>query len=888
MKVPWPQPFEDGDVGSFLEDFEDVADVAGIKSDRGKLVALRALLKGRAKAVLDAARRGPEKLDWAAAKEALLDGFSTAADRQESMRRFREAQFGVGTDPLIFAVSLRSTLSRGLPEADEATTELLLVDKFLSSLPIAVRSQLNVARIARPMSLEELATASRQLISENETVANLQVTQEENRWQQMQNTIDELTTEVSALRMKNMVKRRNGLCFRCGKPGHWWRQCPQNRLNNLSNKRFNNCLLHGQTRAVIGAIDIKALQAEFEIDGTREICLVDTGAAISLTQKRPVGELNQCDTIVRTVGGFTLKIDGTTMRNVKIGGSVIKQTFLISPESKQTILGMDFLKQIGAVINLKDGKIATRFGSVKLTTNNHSEIGELNIQDRVSVISCTNRRLSEAIEPYQELFTGDHDQYGYCDWVEHEIPLEKKSFKPFAQRRLPVNLEPEIRQQVTIMLREDIIEETRSKYNSPILMVKKPNGKFRFCVDFRRLNDITINQVTNVPAVTEIFDRLQNARFFTVFDLRSGYWQVPIKKEDRPKTAFTVGDKQYCFKRMPFGLSGAPSTFRRLMLKVLDGLPNTAVYGDDIIIYSTNEVEHAAAVVAVLQRIKEAGLRINGSKAQIAKQSVTLLGHKVGQGKIEPLPEKLLSLESCPIPKSKRELRRFLGRAGFYSRFIRNFNMIASPLYELLKKESAFHWPESANQAFRKIQQLVTGEQLTLKLPSFDQAFCVSTDASDNAIGAVLKQSQGVVEYASRILTPAERNYSTTEKECLAIVWALDKWRPYLLGRRFHVETDHKPLQWIKVAKDPRGKLARWALRLQEYDFTIQHVPGNENHLPDILSRAHEVDEFPAIAYGVNAFEMESDITALHRAQRADTAISQIIDTSLAGKDPPE
>lgn len=324
------------------------------------------------------------------------------------------------------------------------------------------------------------------------------------------------------------------------------------------------------------------------------------------------------------------------------------------------------------------------------------------------------------------------------------------------------------------------------------------------------------------------------------------------------------------------------------MLKVLDGLSNTAVYGDDIIIYNTNAMEHAADLGAVLKRIKEAGLKINGPKAQIAKQSVTLLGHKVGNGRIEPLQEKLLTIKSFPMPKSKRELRRFLGRAGFYSRFVKNFNEVASPLFDLLKKDTKFDWPEQAIQAFHKIQQLVTGEQLTLKIPALNQDFIVATDASDVAIGAVLKQGHEVVEYASRVLTSAERNYSTTEKECLAIVWALDKWRPYLLGRRFHVETDHRPLQWIKSAKDPRGKLARWALKLQEYDFTIRHVPGSENHLPDILSRTPDTKDLPDVAFGAHAMEIEGDITALQQAQRADAVLSRVIDAVLSGERPQE
>ena len=273
------------------------------------------------------------------------------------------------------------------------------------------------------------------------------------------------------------------------------------------------------------------------------------------------------------------------------------------------------------------------------------------------------------------------------------------------------------------------------------------------------------------------------------------------------------------------------------MLKVVEGLTNTIIYGNDIVIYSDTWDEHTKHVVSTLERIKQAGLRINRVESQFAKQSVVLLGHMLGQGKIQPLSEKLLTMEPLPVPKSKRDLRRFLGRVGFYSRFIKDFSEVAKPLYELLKKGETIQWSDDAQRCRERIHKLVTGKHLTLQLPEVKQDFVVSTDASDMGIGAVLKQKNGIVEYANRVLTQAEQKYSTTEKECLAIVWALDKWRPYLMGRRFHIETDHKPLEWIKSAKDPRGKLARWTLRLQEYDFTISHVPGRDNHLRDILSR---------------------------------------------------
>ncbi|MGL5708984.1 MAG: reverse transcriptase domain-containing protein, partial [Aeromonas sp.] len=435
-----------------------------------------------------------------------------------------------------------------------------------------------------------------------------------------------------------------------------------------------------------------------------------------------------------------------------------------------------------------------------------------------------------------------------------------------------------------------IIEEATSPFNSPVVMVKKTNGKYRFCVDFRKLNDITINLAVHVPSVSEVFDQLQGSKIFTVLDLRSGYWQVPIREEDRDKTAFTVANKQYRFRRMPFGLSGAPFTFRKLMVRLLNELENVAVYGDDIVIFSDSVQDHRRHLESVLRRISEAGLRINGGKSQVNKETVTLLGHIVGRGEIRPLPEKLTQIGNAEPPKSKRELRKFLGQAGFYSKFVPDFNSKAAPLFEILRKDNIFKWTDETQQAFKILQAETSGNHPTLRLPKLNGEFTVTTDASDRGIGAVLQQEGKPVEYASRVLTSAEQKYSTTEKECLAIVWALEKWRPYLLGRKFHVKTDHKPLEWLKTARDPRGKLARWTLKLQEYDFSIGYIPGSQNHMADYLSRISDEDHLPSLAYGANALTVafEHDPSQLVEAQEEDRLISQIKRALLAGDQLPQ
>jgi hypothetical protein len=233
------------------------------------------------------------------------------------------------------------------------------------------------------------------------------------------------------------------------------------------------------------------------------------------------------------------------------------------------------------------------------------------------------------------------------------------------------------------------------------------------------------------------------------------------------------------------------------------------------------------------------------------------LGHIVGNGQVRPLPEKLESIQNYPAPKTKRQLRSFLGLVGYDSKFIPRFSEIALPLFQMLQKDRKFDWTPELQSSFENLKSKVASSPKCLVLPKPNEAFCVSVDASDIGIGAVLSQPSGIIEYASRVLTSAEKNYSTTEKECLAIVWALEKWRSYLLATEFTVKTDHKPLTWLMTTKDPRGRLALRTLRLQEFAFTVKHISGKDNEIPDTLLRpSRESDELSAVAIPVGSLTM--------------------------------
>ena len=325
---------------------------------------------------------------------------------------------------------------------------------------------------------------------------------------------------------------------------------------------------------------------------------------------------------------------------------------------------------------------------------------------------------------------------------------------------------------------------------------------------------------------------------FSTLDLQSGYWQLPVHPEDQPKTAFSPGPGMglFQFRWMPFGLTGAPASFQSLMDKVCRGLPFTTTYLDNVLVHSATMEEHKAHLHALFQRISAAGLTLRGKKCHLGMSKVTYLGHEFSAAGTEPDSQKMAAVQEWEAPKDVTDLRSFLGLASYYRRYISNFADIAAPLHHLTDKGVPFVWDAECQSAFDLLKTRLT-QALVLRYPDYsDSTFQLLTDASAVGLGVILEQDGHVIAYASRTLTQVERNYSVIKKECLALVYGMKQFCHYLLGHHFKVLMDHAPLQWLSTQK-MEGLLARWALAIQEYDFSIVYRKGCLNGNADALSQ---------------------------------------------------
>ena len=454
--------------------------------------------------------------------------------------------------------------------------------------------------------------------------------------------------------------------------------------------------------------------------------------------------------------------------------------------------------------------------------------------------SVQRKKLAEVITQYREVFP---DVPSKTNVIEHDVDVgDSAPIKQHPCRVSPMKKEL-LDKEVQYMLENDIIEESQSNWSSPCILVPKHDGGFRFCTDFRKVNDKTKSDSFPIPRIADCIDQIGNAKFVSTFDMLKGYWQVPLTQRAREISAFVTPSGLYQYKVMPFGMKNAPATFQRMVNKLVRDIDGCEGYIDDVVIFSDNWSEHIRQIKRFFQIMREAKLTINLMKSEFGNATVKYLGHIVGQGQVRPLDAKIQTIVKYPIPTSRKELARFLGMAGYYRNFCLNFSDIAAPLTNLLSKKVKFVWTDDCQMAFDKVKLLLQKSPVS-KSPDYEKPFKLIIDSSDVGTGSVLAQeaSDGLdhpVSYFSKKFLKYQKNYSVVEKETLGLVLALEHFDVYLGSTPFTIKvyTDHNPLTFLKTMKNKNQRLVRWSLALQEYNLEIQHIPGSENVVADALSR---------------------------------------------------
>jgi hypothetical protein len=464
-----------------------------------------------------------------------------------------------------------------------------------------------------------------------------------------------------------------------------------------------------------------------------------------------------------------------------------------------------------------------------------------NVKISENLNKCRNVELTTMLESFPDVFS---DRPGNTDLVEHKIDttsVEPVRTKPYP---VPYNMRSDIRKEIQDMLELKVIEESNSPYGSPIVMIKKRDGSNRFCVDYRKLNKISIFDPEPMVKPDDLFTQVRGDKFFSKLDLSKGYWQIRMCPKDKPKTAFLSPENGcFQFRRMPFGLMNSAATFNRMMRKLLVDMPFVCNYIDDILVHTKTWSEHIAVLQELFCRLRKANLTIKASKCMFAYAELGYVGHTISGTNVGVTDENIQKIVGAPRPISKKMVKSFNGLVGYYRNHIPNLADLLYPLTELTKKgqPNTIEWKAEHEHAFSTLKQKLVSKPI-LQLPNFEKGFVVQVDASGYGLGAALLQYHKgellPVAYASRKLLPRELSYATIEKECLAVVYAVQKFKNYLYGKEFVLQTDHRPLIYINHNKSNNDRIMRWSLLLQPYAMKIESISGRENVIADYLSRA--------------------------------------------------
>ena len=593
------------------------------------------------------------------------------------------------------------------------------------------------------------------------------------------------------------------------------------------------------------------------------MAMIDSGAEVNvigrdLVERLRLPERKGVELILKGCAGESTVSKWVAMSATLNNGQQCDLLLVVSDfMGSAIILGTPFLKSTKAKLDFGSQLLETSKGFIQLIslpklegTNLVAtiEVQELPKEDKERLASTLDKsklephqraQLEKLLLKYGDLWVGN--PRGATPVLKHRI--EVTTSKPIRQapRRFTEVQRKVVDEEVDKMLRDNVIRPSNSPHAQEVVLVKKKTGDWRFCIDFRKLNDVTIDDEYPLPRIQDLLRSVRDSKYFVALDLRSGYWQILMDDDSIPLTAFRTHRGLYEFTVMPFGLKNAPASFSRLMQDVLGHLHwrGVCIYLDDVLIHGRDFDDTLRRLEEVLEALRQAKLTLAMNKCDFFPKSLLYLGVILEDGLLKPNPSKVAALNHLKDPRNVSEIRSLLGCTGFFRPFIKDYATLAEPLTRLLKKKVAFQWgPEQVQAREKLIQQL---QDITLNNPMETDELRLDTDASDTAIGAVLLSKGGndedwhPVEFVSKNLNETQRRWPVHEREAYAIVHALERFDAYLRGRSFTVYTDNSSLQWMSRAKV--GKISRWASRMAEYDMSIVYKKGKTNVCADFLSR---------------------------------------------------
>ncbi|KAL7076970.1 hypothetical protein ACQ4LE_003721 [Meloidogyne hapla] len=593
-----------------------------------------------------------------------------------------------------------------------------------------------------------------------------------------------------------------------------------------------------------------------EINGMKLVCLLDTGAHITLIGQKTAKRLGVVDLYqpdfsgIVGIGHNIIPALGQAKICLKIANFEINTKVIVVKDevnkngSYSGIIGRETLKILPFALNFRTGEL------IKLCK------AEVNSQEKVCISSRMQGIISKSglndpqekdifknfILKNEENFARDEFDLGKCKITAPTIltntdnPIQSRVY------RTPEKYRTELKAQIQKMLENGIIEESNTPWVSNLVLVQKSNGKLRPCVDFRPLNKVTIADPYPLPRMDEVINKVAGKAWYSILDLASGFWQIPLDRESAYKCGIITEWGLYEMKRLPFGLKNAPSIFQRTMDKILKGINNVTAYIDDILIHTNDFESHIKTLEIVIKRLNQNGLKLKGEKCEFFKNKCTYLGFELNKNGYQPAQSNCEIIIQFPEPKDVKEVKRFLGMASFFRKFIPNFAELANPLNKLTRgRIPNFSWSENERKVFNELKDKLT-QAPCLQPPNYEKSFHLFCDASNIAYGAALMQSNDNVNlhavcYWSRTLTEPERQLPATHGELAAIYNAVTHFRAIIYGSKLIIYTDHRPITYLFAKASTNTKLNRWLMALQEIEPEVVYLEGTANKIADALSR---------------------------------------------------